>query len=69
MDILMEPIETKKSVIRCDGGENLFGHPVVFLNLGPEGKVICPYCSKCYVKALAYSRADKKTKGLRRVSQ
>ena len=68
MDVLKEPIETKDSVIRCDGGGGLFGHPVVYLNLGKEGKIICPYCSKCYVKVSPYSTIGKKTKGLRRVS-
>ena len=68
MDILREPIKTKKNVIRCDGGQGILGHPVVFLNLGTEGKVVCPYCSKCYIKIIAHSTAAKKIKGLRRVS-
>lgn len=65
----MEPIETKKSVVKCDGGGDLLGHPVVFLNLGTEGQVICPYCRKCYVMVIAYSMTDKTRKRLRRVSQ
>ena len=68
MDLAIELIETKKSVIRCDGEGCFLGHPVVYLNLGTEGKVICPYCSRCYVKALARSMTDKKTRGLRRIS-
>ncbi len=54
MGILMEPIKTKSSVIRCDGGGGRLGHPAVFLNLGKEGKIVCPYCSKRYVKVSAY---------------
>ena len=46
----MEPIETKNTVIRCDGGGGPLGHPVIYLNLGKEEKVICPYCSRCFVK-------------------
>ncbi|MBY0500520.1 MAG: zinc-finger domain-containing protein [Alphaproteobacteria bacterium] len=50
MTIIQDPVETKCSVERCDGGGGPLGHPVVYLNLGKEGKVICPYCSKCFVK-------------------
>ena len=59
-----EIIETKKSVVRCDGGGRSLGHPAVFLNLGKEKKVICPYCSKCFVSS-PHSTTGKKTKGLR----
>ncbi len=68
MNILMEPIETKNSVVHCDGGGGALGHPVVFLNLGTEEKIICPYCNTCYVKVSAYSPPGKKPKGLRRTS-
>ena len=50
MNMLIEPIETKNSVIRCDGGGGPLGHPAVYLNLGKEGKVICPYCSRHFVE-------------------
>jgi uncharacterized Zn-finger protein len=50
MDILMEPIETKNSVIKCDGGGGPLGHPVIYLNLGKEAKIVCPYCSRCFVE-------------------
>lgn len=52
-------METKCSVERCDGGGEALGHPAVYLNLGKEGKVICPYCSKCFVKAQSYSIVGK----------
>lgn len=68
MDIIGEPIETEIPVVRCDGGGGPLGHPAVFLNLGEEGKIVCPYCSRCFVKASSYSTTGKKTKGLRRVS-
>jgi uncharacterized Zn-finger protein len=44
-------METKSSVIKCDGGAGPLGHPLIYLNLENEGKIICPYCSKCFVKA------------------
>ncbi len=46
-----EPMETKDTVVSCDGGGGVLGHPLIYLNLGTEEKVVCPYCSKCFVKA------------------
>lgn len=50
MNTLKEPIGTRNTVVKCDGGAGPLGHPVIYLNLGKKGKVICPYCSKVYVK-------------------
>jgi uncharacterized Zn-finger protein len=46
----MEPpetvqVETRK--VACDGGE--LGHPRVFLDLGAEDRVDCPYCGRRFV--------------------
>ncbi len=35
-------VETSR--IFCDGVNAALGHPVVYLNLGDDGKVVCPYC-------------------------
>ncbi|MBV5325569.1 MAG: zinc-finger domain-containing protein, partial [Rhodospirillaceae bacterium] len=43
----MEPIETEivtKTRIACEGGGGPSGHPRVYLNLGKDGHVDCPYC-------------------------
>ncbi len=45
----METIITDMMVVACNGGEGALGHPRVFLNLAPSGKVECPYCSRLYV--------------------
>lgn len=50
MNIFIESMATKETVIKCDGGAGSLGHPVIYLNLGKEGKVVCPYCSKCFVR-------------------
>lgn len=42
-------VETK--VVACDGtgsGDTL-GHPKVYLNVGKDGRVECPYCSRLFV--------------------
>ena len=37
--------------IACDGGGGALGHPRVWLNLGEEGRITCPYCSRLFVLA------------------
>ena len=43
----IEIVETR--TVACDGGEGALGHPRVFLNMGAEGKVDCPYCDKLFI--------------------
>jgi len=31
------------------GGGGPLGHPPVYLNLAPAGRVECPYCSRCFI--------------------
>ena len=48
----MGPYETiyiNETVAACNGGDEPLGHPRVFLNLGRDGKVECPYCSRLFV--------------------
>lgn len=37
--------------ISCDGGGGTLGHPLVYLTIGPDGSVECPYCDKRFVLA------------------
>ena len=41
--------EVTQTRISCDGGEGALGHPRVYLTIGPEGFVECPYCDKRFV--------------------
>jgi uncharacterized Zn-finger protein len=48
----MGPFETiyiDETVAACNGGGGPLGHPKVYLNLGPAGKIECPYCSRLFV--------------------
>lgn len=45
-----EPIKEKNEVARCNGGGGPLGHPAVFLNLSPREEIVCPYCSRYFVK-------------------
>lgn len=46
-----ETEEVTKTRISCDGGGGALGHPLVYLTIGPEGWVECPYCDKRFVLA------------------
>jgi len=35
--------------VACDGGGGALGHPKVYLEMGDEGFVECPYCDRRYV--------------------
>jgi uncharacterized Zn-finger protein len=48
----IEPPETEEVTARrisCDGGGTAYGHPRVWLAIGDEGFVECPYCDKKFV--------------------
>ena len=35
--------------VACDGVGGALGHPKVFLELGTDGQVDCPYCDRRFV--------------------
>jgi len=35
----------------CDGGGGALGHPKVWLTIGDDGYVDCPYCDKRFILA------------------
>jgi len=43
-----ETVYVDETVVACDGGGAL-GHPRVYLNMGPNGVVECPYCDRRFV--------------------
>jgi uncharacterized Zn-finger protein len=49
----MAVIPTSQQRVSCNGGGGALGHPLVWLTLGTDDKVVCPYCSRTYVKAAA----------------
>ncbi|MBT5389152.1 MAG: zinc-finger domain-containing protein [Alphaproteobacteria bacterium] len=44
-----EVVYTDKLTISCDGGTGELEHPRVYLPMGEEGSVECPYCSQVFV--------------------
>jgi uncharacterized Zn-finger protein len=41
-----ETIRVDKTTVACDGGGGALGHPNVYLKIGDEGEIVCPYCSR-----------------------
>lgn len=39
------------SRVACNGGGGSLGHPKVWLSLGADGRVTCPYCSRHFAAA------------------
>jgi uncharacterized Zn-finger protein len=48
-----ETIEIDGMVTVCNGDGGALGHPRVYLNLAPAGRVECPYCSRVFVNPAA----------------
>ena len=46
-----DQIEVNTSTVGCDGGGGDMGHPMVYLKIGDEGGIVCPYCSRHFVLA------------------
>jgi uncharacterized Zn-finger protein len=44
-----EVVETDNTRVACDGGGGALGHPKVYLEMGDENFVECPYCDKRFV--------------------
>lgn len=50
----MDPDQTiivESRVVSCDGGGGTLGHPNVYLRMGDEDEIVCPYCSRHFVLA------------------
>jgi uncharacterized Zn-finger protein len=44
-----ETVETDSETVACEGNDSALGHPRVFLTIGKEGFVECPYCDRRFV--------------------
>ena len=47
----LETVAVTGDRVACDGNGDALGHPRVWLTLGTDGEIICPYCSRRYVRA------------------
>jgi uncharacterized Zn-finger protein len=44
-----EIIESDSTRVACDGGNGVLGHPKVYLEMGDQTYVECPYCDRRFV--------------------
>jgi uncharacterized Zn-finger protein len=44
-----EIIEVEETRVKCEGIGGALGHPRVYLEMGDEGFVECPYCDRRFV--------------------
>ena len=44
-----ETVETDSDTVACEGIGGALGHPRVFLTIGKDGYVDCPYCDRRFV--------------------
>ena len=44
-----ETVQVETADVACDGSDGALGHPRVFLAIGKEGFVDCPYCDRRFV--------------------
>ena len=48
-----ETVEIDEMLTSCSGSGGALGHPRVYLNLAPAGRVECPYCSRVFINRQA----------------
>ena len=51
-----EVIRVQSHRVSCDGVGGALGHPRVFMEMGEEGSVECPYCDRKFV--LSHDRGE-----------
>jgi len=40
---------TNQKRVACEGSGGALGHPKIWLNIGPDDQIVCPYCSRQFV--------------------
>jgi len=58
-----ETIRVAGQRVACNGGGGALGHPQVWLNLGEEGAIMCPYCSRRFLREGSSGDEDPNGKG------
>ncbi|WP_341808390.1 zinc-finger domain-containing protein [Wolbachia endosymbiont (group E) of Neria commutata] len=42
-------INNRKVCCRGDENDEGFGHPLIYLDIGEEEEIVCPYCGKAFL--------------------
>jgi uncharacterized Zn-finger protein len=48
-DLGVEKVFVGVRELKCMGARPPYDHPHVYLDMGAEGQILCPYCSTLYV--------------------
>ncbi|MEZ5856133.1 MAG: zinc-finger domain-containing protein [Hyphomicrobiaceae bacterium] len=59
----VEQIKVGVRELNCMGARPPFDHPHVYLDMGAEKQILCPYCSTLYVHDSALGAGDTEPKG------
>ena len=62
-DLGVEKIFVGVKELNCMGARSPFDHPHVYLDMGAEGQVLCPYCSTLYVHDARLAADETEPKG------
>lgn len=46
-NLKVEYVSSKK--VSCSGDGGVLGHPKIYLDMGKEDQILCPYCSKKFI--------------------
>lgn len=57
-DLGVDKIEIGVKEFKCIGAKAPFDHPHVFLDMGQDNQIICPYCSTLYLYNPALSEEE-----------
>lgn len=55
-----EIVHVNSKKVSCAGSKSGSGHPLVYLNMGKNDSVVCPYCSKYFTTKDANDLKEKK---------
>jgi uncharacterized Zn-finger protein len=57
-DMGLEKIKIGAKKFQCIGAKPPFDHPHVFLDMGEDAEIVCPYCSTLYVYETSLAHDD-----------
>lgn len=56
-------IEVGVTKFMCCGASAPFDHPHVYLDMGDDGEIVCPYCSTVYRHVLGLASGETRPQG------
>ena len=62
-DLGVERISVGVKELKCMGARPPYDHPHVYLDMGAESQILCPYCSTLYVNEARLHADDSEPKG------